>query len=173
MQKAQRSDRDGGVGAAALAGSAGTPAAATPAPRAAERVLRSARELFYRQGIRAVGVDEIVENAGVTKPSLYRAYASKDQLAAAYLRLYEEEFWARFDASVARHPGDPRAQIMDYLESLSHRVGASNYRGCGLSNAAVEYPAPDHPDRRVAEDHKARLRARLFDMAGGMGAPDP
>lgn len=150
-----------------------TASGAAAPPRAAERVLRSARELFYREGIRAIGVDEIVENAGVTKPSLYRAYASKDELAAAYLRLYEEEFWARFEASVERHPGDPRAQIMDYLEGLSQRAVSASYRGCGLSNAAVEYPEPAHPARRVAEQHKARLRARLQDMAEGMGASEP
>jgi AcrR family transcriptional regulator len=146
---------------------------ASPPPRAAERILRSARELFYRQGIRAVGVDEIVANAGVTKPSLYRTYASKDELAASYLRLYETEFWARFDAAIDRHPGDPKAQIMGYLEDLAGRVVAPSYRGCGLTNAAVEYPEPDHPARLVSEHHKAELRRRLRELAAGMGAADP
>jgi AcrR family transcriptional regulator len=142
-------------------------------PRAAERILSSARELFYRQGIRAVGVDEIVANAGVTKPSLYRSYSSKDELAASYLRLYESEFWGRFEASVARHPDDPRAQLMDYIEGLAARATAPEYRGCGLSNATVEYPEPDHPARLVAEHHKAALRSRLTEMAARMGAADP
>jgi AcrR family transcriptional regulator len=142
-------------------------------PRAAERILSSARELFYQQGIRAVGVDEIVANAGVTKPSLYRSYSSKDELAASYLRLYEQEFWGRFEASVARHPDDPRAQVMDYLEGLAARATAPAYRGCGLSNATVEYPEPDHPARLVAEQHKAALRRRLTEMAARMGAADP
>ncbi len=152
---------------------AGQGVGAPAVPRAAERILGAARELFYRQGIRAVGVDEIVSRAGVTKPSLYRSYASKDELAASYLRLYEEEFWARFDAAVARHPDEPQAQLMDYLEGLSQRAVAAGYRGCGLTNATVEYPEPDHPARRVTEAHKARLRARLLEMAEGMGAPDP
>ena len=153
--------------------SIGSQAPGNEQPRAAERILRSARELFYRRGIRAVGVEEVVANAGVTKPSLYRSYPSKDELAAAYLRLYEEEFWARFDAAVSRHPGDPRAQIMDYLEGLSQRVMAPTYRGCGMTNATIEYPEPDHPARRVSEAHKARLRERLCAMAAEMGAPDP
>jgi AcrR family transcriptional regulator len=142
-------------------------------PSAAERILKSARELFYRRGIRAVGVEDIVANAGVTKPSLYRSYSSKDELAAAYLRLYEEEFWARFDAAVAAHPGDPRAQILAYLEGFSDRVAAPNYRGCGLSNAAVEYPEPDHPARLVSEAHKTLLRQRLIQMSRDMGAVEP
>ncbi len=153
-------------------GGEGATAEAVP-PRAAERILKSARDLFYRQGIRAVGVDEIVANAGVTKPSLYRSYASKDELAASYLRLYESEFWARFDAAVDRHPGDPRAQIIDYLEGLATRVASPDYRGCGLTNAVVEYPEPDHPARLVTEHHKAELRRRLRAMAAGMGASDP
>ena len=148
------------------------PAESAP-PRAAERILRSARDLFYREGIRAVGVDEIVAQAGVTKPSLYRAFPSKDELAASYLRLYETEFWARFDAAMDRHPGEPRAQIMDYLEGLSQRVLATDYRGCGLTNAAVEYPERDHPARLVSERHKADLRVRLRTLAAGMGAADP
>ena len=146
---------------------------ASPRPRAADRILQSARELFYREGIRAVGVDEIVANAGVTKPSLYRSYASKDELAASYLRLYEAEFWARFDAAVARHPGDARAQITDYLDNLAVRVVSPDYRGCGLTNATVEYPEPDHPARLVSEQHKAELRRRLVAMAADMGARDP
>ena len=147
--------------------------AAVTRPRAADRILRSARELFYRQGIRAVGVDEIVANAGVTKPSLYRAFPSKDELAASYLRLYESEFWARFDAAAARHPSDPRAQLLDYLEGLAERSVSPDYRGCGLTNAAVEYPEPDHPARHVSEAHKAELRSRLRSMAAEMGAGDP
>lgn len=142
-------------------------------PRAAERILKSARQLFYRRGIRAVGVDEIVAAAGVTKPSLYRSYPSKDELAASYLRLYEQEFWARFDAAVSRHPGDPRAQILDYLEVLTGRIAHPDYRGCGLTNAAVEYPAPDHPARHVALENKIELRRRLRLMAREMGARDP
>jgi AcrR family transcriptional regulator len=141
--------------------------------RAAERIRQTARRLFYRDGIRAVGVDEIVTQAGVTKPSLYRAFASKDELAAAYLRDYDLEFWRRFDAAVAAHPGDPKAQILKYLSGLGKRSGRGGYRGCGLSNAAVEYPEADHPARHVAMENKHQLRDRLRAMAAEMGARDP
>jgi len=117
--------------------------AAARQPRAAERILASARELFYRDGIRAVGVDEIVSNAGVTKPSLYRSFASKDELAAAYLRRYEAEFWARFNGAMGEDAADPKAQLLDYLKGLGERAMAPDYRGCGLSNAAIEYPEPE------------------------------
>jgi AcrR family transcriptional regulator len=146
--------------------------AATP-PRAAERILGVARDLFYRKGIRAIGVDEIVRRAGVTKPSLYRSFSSKDELAACYLKVYEEEFWARFNASVAAYPGDPRRQIVDFLKGVGERAVASGYRGCGMTNAAVEYPEREHPARLVSENNKRELRRRLREMAAGMGAEDP
>ncbi|WP_251863378.1 TetR/AcrR family transcriptional regulator [Achromobacter sp. Marseille-Q4962] len=140
---------------------------------AAERIRRTARELFYREGIRAVGVDAIVTRAGVTKPSLYRSFTSKDELAAAYLRDFECEFWARFDAACQAHPGDPRAQVLAYLEGLAERAVQPHYRGCGLTNAAVEYPEPAHPARGVAVRHKEALRGRLRAMCADMGAREP
>jgi len=140
---------------------------------AADRIRKTAREMFYRDGIRAVGVDAIVTQAGVTKPSLYRSFSSKDELAAAYLRDYDAEFWARFDAACAAHPGDPRAQLLDYLTDMAGRAVQNGYRGCGLTNAAVEYPESEHPARAVAVEHKRELRRRLNAMAAGMGAEDP
>jgi len=140
---------------------------------AADRIRKTARELFYREGIRAVGVDEIVSRAGVTKPSLYRSFSSKDELAAAYLRDYDGEFWVRFNHSAEKHPNDPKAQILDYIRGLGQRAQRDDYRGCGLSNAAVEYPEQHHPARAVAEDHKQRLRTRLTEMAKGMNAKRP
>src|ERR1700752_572060 len=91
-------------------------------PRGAGRILTVARDLFYRVGIRAVGVDEIVRRAGVTKPSLYRSFPSKDELAASYLGAYEREFWARFDQAFAAHPGNARKQIITFLKGVGHRA---------------------------------------------------
>lgn len=143
------------------------------APRAADRILDVARDLFYREGIRAIGVDEIVRRAGVTKPSLYRSFSSKDELAASYLKVYEAEFWARFDEAVEAHPGDPRRQIVAFLSGVGERADVDGYRGCGMTNAAVEYPEEYHPARLVSENNKIELRRRLRRMAADMGAADP
>jgi AcrR family transcriptional regulator len=145
----------------------------TPAPKAADKILGAARDLFYHEGIRAIGVDEIVKKAGVTKPSLYRSFPSKDELAASYLRQYDRDFWTRFDQSVARHPGDARAQIVDFLEGIAKRVQKPGFRGCGMTNAAVEYPEDGHPARIVSEHNKIELRRRLRAMAADMGARAP
>ena len=151
---------------------AAEPPAGRPA-KAAERILDAACDLFYREGIRAVGVDEIVETAGVTKPSLYRNFPSKDELAAAYLRDYEGGFWQRFEAALAAHPGDPKAQIIGYFEGVARRQAETDYRGCALTNAAVEFPYAGSPARAVSEANKRELRRRLEVMAAAMGAPDP
>ena len=150
------------------------PAAKRGAPkRAAERIRESARDLFYRQGIRAVGVDEIVTHAGVTKPSLYRSFPSKDELAADYLRHMGEDGLARFDRTIAANPADPRGQLRVWLMELQAKAAKRDYRGCGTTNAAVEYPDRKHPARKVASDIKGRFRARLTALAASMGARKP
>lgn len=141
--------------------------------RAAERIRESARDLFYHQGIRAVGVEEIVTRAGVTKPSLYRTFPSKDELAADYLRYLGDEGLARFDRVVGKSPADPRKQFRIWLDDLLERATKPGYRGCGATNAAVEYPNKTHPARKVAIDIKRRLRARLRAVAKAMGAGQP
>ena len=145
-------------------------ASSTPA---AERIRKSAQELFYQQGIRAVGVDEIVARAGVTKPSLYRSFPSKDELVADYLRHHGIERRQLFDAMIAERPNDPRGQFRLWLKALAKKAGKANYRGCGNSNAAVEYPEHDHPARKVAAENKRWFRERLNSLAKAMGALRP
>ena len=141
--------------------------------RAAERIFETARDLFYREGIRAVGVDEIVTKAGVTKPSLYRSFKSKDELVAAILREVEAGFWERFESAEAAFPDHPKAQMIAYFEGLAARSGGADYRGCALSNAVVEYPDRDNAGRAVSQVHKQDLRTRLRAKAAQMGALEP
>ena len=146
---------------------------AKPGARAGDRIRESAKRLFYREGIRAIGVEQIVRRARATKPSLYRSFPSKDELAAAYLRDWDSAFWQRFEAAVAEHADDPRAQLRLFLARLSQRMRQPGYRGCALTNAAIEYPQPGHPARRVAVANKRKLRRRLTQMASAMGARQP
>lgn len=126
---------------------------------AAERIRNSARDLFYSNGIRCVGVDEIVQNAGVTKPSLYRAYESKDGLAAVYLDEFFQTCLTRFEQAEATCPDDPRGQLLSYFDGLAERASRPAYRGCGLTNAILEFPDHNHPVRREA----ARLKQAMAD----------
>jgi AcrR family transcriptional regulator len=147
------------------AGEGGRPARA--------RLLAVAGDLFYRQGIRAVGVDEIIAAADVAKMSLYRSFASKDELVAAYLREQDERYWRHWESVIARHPEGPRAQLLALFRALARRAARPGWRGCPFTNAATEFPEPDHPAaRRVAEAHKRELRRRLRALARAAGAAD-
>lgn len=140
--------------------------------RAADKIRETAEELFYREGIRAVGVDEIVARAGVTKPSLYRSFSSKDELAADYLRHHGETRLKAFDAQFAESK-DVRASLRAWLTGISQRASQEEYRGCGNSNAVVEYPHPDHPARQAALAIKRQFRERYRAVAKKLGAKNP
>jgi AcrR family transcriptional regulator len=140
---------------------------------ARERLLAVAGELFYRQGIRSVGVDEIVASADVAKMSLYRSFSSKDELVAAYLRDRDERYWRWWDEVTDRHPGQPREQLLGLFRSLASRATRPDWRGCPFTNAATEFPEPDHPGRHVAEANKRELRRRLRLLARLAGAHEP
>jgi AcrR family transcriptional regulator len=141
--------------------------------RAADRIRASASVLFYREGIRAVGVDEVVDQAGVTKPTLYRSFASKDDLAAAYMRDYDLDFWKDFEKPGGKSYTDACKHVLAYIRELSTRAVRKGYRGCGLSNATVEFPSQGNPARQVAEAHKKVFRKRLHELAAAMGARHP
>ncbi len=141
-------------------------------PRA--RILAVAGELFYRHGIRAVGVDAIAEAAGTNKMTLYRHFASKDELVAEYLRQSARLADAGWDRLAAAHPGDVLAQLRGWLAEMADHLANADERGCPLANAAVELPEKDHPARRVIEEYKTAQRARLVRLcrAAGLAEPD-
>src|SRR3954469_18328712 len=89
---------------------------------ARDRVLETAAELFYRDGIRAVGVDTIITRSGVAKMSLYRNFPSKDDLIVAFLQVRNRLYWDRWDNIMASHPGGPRAQIAALFSATGRRV---------------------------------------------------
>jgi AcrR family transcriptional regulator len=138
-----------------------------------ERVLRTASALFYRQGVRAVGVDLVVEEAGVAKTSLYRHFGSKDDLVAAFLAREDRDFWNSWDRVAEQHNRDAMAELDAHMEWIAERIGRPNYRGCPQINVAAEFPEVDHPARRVAADHKRELRRRLRGVAERLGVERP
>ena len=140
---------------------------------ARERILETAGELFYREGIRAVGIDTIIARSGVAKMSLYRNFASKDELICAWLDDTEIRFWAWWDGVVARHPGSPRAQLTALFAALGKWTGHPKFRGCRFINTTVEFRDTDHPGRAIAERHARALRDRMRDLAARAGARDP
>jgi AcrR family transcriptional regulator len=151
-----------------------TPGAVTAKlPSARERVFKTAAELFYRKGIRAVGVETIAAEANTTKMSLYRSFPSKDELVAEWLRDHDTHFWQTWDAMAKKFPKDPRKQLRTAFALLAKHVADPNARGCPIANAAVELTEKDHPARKVIEAHKANLRARLAELCVQMKAEEP
>lgn len=130
-----------------------------------EHVLGVAHELFYWHGIRATGVDRVAARAGVAPTTLYRLFASKDDLITAYLgradRLYRE--W--FDAA-AVGGADPRAQVLAVFDALAEQVQPGRCRGCPFLMALAEFPDPAHPAHRAAVTMKRWVRDRLGQLAG-------
>jgi AcrR family transcriptional regulator len=140
---------------------------------ARERILATANELFYREGIHATGVDTVVERSAVSKTSLYRVFRSKDELVAAYATERDRSFWAWWDRVTERHAEDPRALLEALLSGIAKRIERSDYRGCPFLNLATELPDPNHPGRVVAQVNKEEMRRRLATVVAELGASDP
>jgi AcrR family transcriptional regulator len=138
-------------------------------PRVRDRIFETACELFYKHGIRDVGVDLIASEAGTNKMSFYRSFASKDDLVAEYLEQKGNETWVWWDAIVAAHP-DARRQIAALFDAFVAKNCCEQSRGCALANAAVELAEEDHPGRQVAIKQKMEMRRRLRELAARTGA---
>ncbi|WP_211219699.1 TetR/AcrR family transcriptional regulator [Nevskia ramosa] len=156
-----------------LSAGSGSSAAAVPKVRVRDRILDTARGLFYRYGLRAVGVEAIATEAGTNKMSFYRCFPSKDELIAEYLREQGRGYWDWWDAAIAPHAGDARRQLEALFDNYMTLTCKDGSRGCSFGNAVVELPEGDHPGRRVIEQHKAEMRGRLRTLSSEAGATDP
>jgi AcrR family transcriptional regulator len=138
-----------------------------------ERLLAVAADLFYRHGIRAVGVEAIAEAAGTNKMTLYRHFPSKDELVSEYLREVASKAnrcWKTYEEA---YPGDPLSQLRAWLKDMAGHLAKTNERGCALANAAVELPDKTHPARRVIEEYKVAQRDHLAHLCRSAGLSDP
>lgn len=140
---------------------------------ARDRIFDTARDLFYKQGIRAVGVETIANEAGTTKMSLYRHFPSKDELTAECLRADRAEFDEWWNEVIAKQ-GTPRKKLEALFAAFqSNLCEDADGRGCPISNAAVELPDPKHPARKVVFEHKSDVRKRLQELCREMGTRKP
>ncbi|MFL9935716.1 TetR/AcrR family transcriptional regulator [Paraburkholderia sp. RL18-103-BIB-C] len=140
---------------------------------ARERILAAASDLFYREGIRAIGVDTVVERSGVSKTSLYRVFDSKDALISAFAAEKDRLFWAWWDDVEEKHAEDPRALLDALLSGIAKRIAQPAFRGCPFLNLMTEFPDDNHPGRVIARDNKELMRARLATIVARLGVGDP
>lgn len=141
---------------------------------AARRVLVTAGELFYRQGINAVGVETIAEVAGVTKKTLYDRFGSKDELVATYLRERDRRWREWLGGYVEQHATTPTRKLLATFDALAEWMRRENPRGCGFVNAHAELASGDHPARAVIAEQKHWVRDYLASLAreGGFREPE-
>jgi AcrR family transcriptional regulator len=138
-----------------------------------ERILAAARDLFYRHGIRAVGVEAIAEAAATNKMTLYRHFGSKDELISAYLTQLAKEGDAVWETLARDYPGDPTAQLEGWVRYCEKVLTDGGERGCAIANAAVEMRELEHPARQIIDDYKTRKRNRMVTLFREAGYAEP
>jgi len=143
---------------------------ATSEPR--ERLLRTASELFYREGIHAVGVDRIVNEAGVTRATFYRHFPGKEDLVEAYLGVEDSHIRGAF-AAAGELSDDPRRLLELVIEGLADDVARNHTRGCPFINASAEYPDAASGVRRTVAEHREWFRTTLEQLLAASGADHP
>lgn len=139
---------------------------------AAERLLDAASRLFYERGIRAVGVNTIAEQAGVTKVTLYAHFGSKDGLVAAHLHARDRRWRTTLEEFLAGHTA-PEGRLMATFDAYRAWAVADDFRGCGFVNAAAELTDLHHPGQAVIGDHKEGIRRHLEAVATAAGCHHP
>jgi len=130
-----------------------------------ERILQAADRLFYRRGIRAVGVDAVAAEIGISKRTLYNYYPSKDALIVAYLQ-------RRF-TPLEISDSDPAEQILAAFDRLQKAFASRSFRGCPFVNAVAELGEPRHEAGRIAMAFKEERRAWFRELASRLGVAHP
>jgi AcrR family transcriptional regulator len=136
-----------------------------PKPTMKERILETADRLFYLKGIRAIGVDTIAAEIGISKRTLYNHFPSKDALISAYL---ERRFVQRPDSDKP-----PVEQILAVFDSLERRFARNDFRGCPFVNAVAEVGAENKSVRKIAVAFKESRRLWFRDLLIQIGVSDP
>ena len=137
-----------------------------------ESILATADELFYERGFHAVGVDLIVQHAGVAKTTMYRHFPSKDDLIVTYLGRADERFWAWFDASLDSR-GTPAERLAGLFDALARLATNRICLGCAFQGAAAEFPGASSAAHETSLAHKEAVRSRLRQLADDAGAAHP
>jgi AcrR family transcriptional regulator len=141
---------------------------------ARDRILDAAYDLFTSHGIRAVGIDRIVDQAGVAKMSLYRHFSSKDDLVLAFLELREER-WTRgwLQSEMERRADDPRERLLAVFDALDEWFHSSGFEGCAFIGTLLEVNGTDGRIERACVRHLETIRTLFAGLARDAGAADP
>lgn len=123
-----------------------------------ERIIETASDLFYNQGYNQTGINQIIDEAGVAKASMYQHFRSKEDIAVAYLIARHTMWMGKLEESVSKTKS-PKAKVIGVFDYLSHWLTKVNFRGCGWQNIITDLPADCHKIRSQAVFHKNELRS--------------
>ncbi|GGL37496.1 TetR/AcrR family transcriptional regulator [Phycicoccus endophyticus] len=137
-----------------------------------ERLLRVASELFYAKGIHAVGVEEIVSSAHVTRATLYRHFEGKDALVAAYLHAADRSIRSTVESIIAAEPG-PEARVRGVGAMVQGQIRSEGFRGCAFLNAAAEFPDDDNPVHRAVLEHRDWFQTTMAELFAETDVANP
>jgi len=141
---------------------------------ARSRILEAAYELFSRHGIRAVGIDAIIQRSGVARMTLYRNFGSKDELVLAFLERREQRWtkdWLQHEAE--RRAADPGERLLAIFDVFDEWFQRDDFEGCSFINVLLETTDPASPVRSASADQLARIRAYVAGLAREAGVADP
>jgi AcrR family transcriptional regulator len=142
-----------------------------PRRSARERLLTAADELFYSEGIHTVGIDRIIERAGVAKASLYDCFGSKDELVRAYLAARQQARQVRMSARLAQY-ASPRERLLGVFDLMGEIYAQPSFRGCAFVRASAE-TRPGSSVKDVCDGSRSWIRSLFTDLAEQAGAIDP
>lgn len=134
-----------------------------------EHVLTVAGELFYRDGVRATGVDTVAARAGVAPPTLYRLFGTKDDLVAAYVERCSAAYRDKLSAACAESAGTVRERIRNVFDAFARDAATESCRGCPFLLVLAEYPDPGSPAHVQAVAHKTWVRSLLQSLVDELG----
>jgi AcrR family transcriptional regulator len=136
-----------------------------------DRLIAAGIELFYRHGFGAVGIDQVVDKAGVTKTTFYKHFESKDDLMVAAVKTRDEWQSAAWDRAVRQIGGDdPAGQLLATFDVMDAWFNDPEFHGCMFMNAAAEFPNPNDPVHQAASAYRRKLRDHWRDLARKGGA---
>lgn len=151
------------------------PASKSPRKPVRERILETACELFYQEGIQNVGIDRIISESGVAKMSLYNHFKSKDALIEAFLRQRDQQWRDWFVTRVEERSSEPKQKLLILFDVLQEWFESPNFRGCAFINATIELANPDHPGCEAALEHQRSVYKYILGLvqAGKIEPAEP
>ena len=137
-----------------------------------DHLIQTALDLFHRNGYHATGIEKILTTAGVSKPTLYRHFNSKDDLIIAALEKWDEDSRAWLKQEMETRGSAPREQVLALFDALADWFASVGFQGCMFINATVEFSERDNPIHQTAAAHKRKFAAYVNELVAAAGAED-